>query len=66
MRRLAAETKAGLLCVADEIAIHSSLHHPGIVGFESWFSDRCTGKLVLVLECVFAANQSLARSGSRA
>ena len=50
LRRLDNSTKAALLHVADEISIHSSLRHPGCIGFESWFSDRLTGKLVLVLE----------------
>ena len=49
-RRLNTETKASILNVRNEIEIHEDLSHPGIVKFESWFSDQNTGRLVLVLE----------------
>ena len=49
-RRLNTETKASLLNVRNEIEIHKNLSHPGIVHFESWFSDQNTGRLVIVLE----------------
>ena len=50
LRRLNKETKAALLNVSEEIDIHKGLRHPGIVEFHSWFSDRFTGRLALVLE----------------
>jgi len=50
LARLDAATKAALLGVEEEISIHAPLRHPGVIGFEGWFSDRCTGRLVIVLE----------------
>jgi len=67
MRNLNMETKIGLLDVKEEIAIHRSLYHPGIVGMKSVFCDSQTGKLVFILEycCHGTLRQVLGRCPNR-
>lgn len=50
LNRLGDETKLGLLGVATEIEIHSSLSHHNIIRFHEHFFDRATSKLCMVLE----------------
>jgi hypothetical protein len=50
LARLSEETKLGLLGVAAEIEIHSSLLHHNIVHFQEHFFDQASGKLCMVLE----------------
>lgn len=50
LSRLGNETKLGLLGVATEIELHSSLMHRCIVRFYEYFFDQASGKLCIVLE----------------
>eukprot|EP01043_Picozoa_sp_COSAG02_P002140 COSAG02_NODE_48_length_45421_cov_103.222100_33_plen_694_part_00 len=59
LNRLGNETKLGLLGVATEIELHSSLMHRCIVRFHEYFFDQVSSKLCMVLE--HCANGTLRR-----
>eukprot|EP01043_Picozoa_sp_COSAG02_P074960 COSAG02_NODE_15238_length_1191_cov_1.102564_1_plen_290_part_10 len=59
LNRLGTETKLGLLGVATEIELHSSLMHHNIVRFHEYFFDQVTSKLCMVLE--YCAHGTLRR-----